>query len=252
MKKTSYLLLVIFVLHFCVDVKAEKITLATASNFLSTLKLLVADFNKTGEHEFVIVTGSTGKIYSQIRHGAPYDMFFSADELRADLLVDDGLVEQVFNKTYALGVLVLLINSPESDNCRYELANSDFSHMAIANPKLAPYGLAAKQSLNKLGLWQEYKSKMVMGENVAQGFQFFVTENANAAFAAYSQLISYTITQDHCSWVVPAEFHQPIRQNLVLLKSANNRQVAMDFWHYVFSQQAADILLANGYRLPEN
>lgn len=251
MNKTSYLLIVVFALHFSVEIKAEKITLATAANFLSALKLLVADFNQAGEHEFVVVTGSTGKIYSQIRHGAPYDMFFSADMLRANLLVNDGLVEQAFNKTYAVGILVLLINSPDSDNCMDELANGDFSHVAIANPKLAPYGLAARQALNTLGLWQKYKNKMVMGENIAQAFQFFVTENAGVAFAAHSQVISYMIEQDHCFQVVPAELHQPIRQNLVLLKSASNNPVAMEFWDYVFSQQATEILMNNGYRLPE-
>ena len=176
----------------------------------------------------------------------------SADEKRVDLLIDEKRSRERNTYVYALGKLVLLSNFEQPDDCKDVLRSNRLKHLAIANPKIAPYGTAAKQVLNKLGLWQQLKPRLVMGENVAQTLQFVSTGNAQAGFVAKSmldmaafQLVKVVATG--CVWDIPAEMYSPIKQKMVLLNKADNNPAAHDFMRYMQSRDAKSIIQSTGY-----
>lgn len=231
---------------------AGEINVAVASNFKYTLAKLAADFKEKSGHDLKISSASSGKLFTQIVHGAPYDVFLSADEKRVDLLIDEKRSRERNTYVYALGKLVLLSNFEQPDDCKDVLRSNRLKHLAIANPKIAPYGTAAKQVLNKLGLWQQLKPRLVMGENVAQTLQFVSTGNAQAGFVAKSmldmaafQLVKVVATG--CVWDIPAEMYSPIKQKMVLLNKADNNPAAHDFMRYMQSRDAKSIIQSTGY-----
>ena len=226
---------------------ADEISIAVASNFTYALQRLAADFKVSTGHDVRISSASSGKLFSQIIHGAPYDIFLSADEKRADLLIKKLKARDDSAHVYALGKLVLLSNIEDADNCMNVLNSKQLNRLAIANPKIAPYGIAAEQVLHKLGLWHHLRSRIVMGENIAQTFQFVFTKNAQAGFVARSMLNMGRKIDTACIWDVPADMYSPIKQKMVLLDKARGKDAAQAFLRYMKSAQAEEIIKAAGY-----
>lgn len=225
---------------------ADELYVAVASNFSYTLKLLAGDFNKRTGHELRISSASTGKLYAQIQHGAPFDIFLSADEKHPELLVAENKADQSSAYVYAKGQLVLLSNIA-ADNCQSVLTSPDLKRLAIANPKTAPYGVAAKQVMEKLALWPQLQPLLVKGENVAQTLQFVSTKNAQAGFVAKSVLNMGAEIERACAWEVPADMYLPIKQKMVVLNKAKDKPAAQAFTVYIQSAQAKKIIEASGY-----
>jgi len=249
--KRSILLLGLMV--FSSNSYAGEVSVAVASNFKHALQKLAIDFKDKTSHDLRIISASSGKLFAQIKHGAPYDVFLSADEKRPDLLIKEKISSAEDAYIYAQGKLVLLSNIEETGACKEMLTSHRLKKLAIANPKIAPYGLAAKQVLQKLGLWQQLKPRLVMGENIAQTLQFVSTNNAEAGFVAQSMVkmtmvdiaMHNTGADDACTWEVPAYMHSPINQKMVILSKGEKSVQA--FAQYMRSVEAKEIIKTMGY-----
>ncbi len=245
MKKIIILFCFVFFLN--ASASADEIHVAVASNFKYTLQKLADAFKEKTGHDLVISSASSGKLFTQIIHGAPYDVFLSADEKRVDLLIEEHMAADKNAYVYALGRLVLYSNLEQSADCKTILHSSRLRHLAIANPKIAPYGAAAKQVLEKLGLWQQLKPRLVMGENIAQTFQFVSTGNAQAGFIARSMLDMGEINDHACIWDIPTDMYSKINQKMVALKRSKKKIPVEAFMRYIRSAEARAIIRANGY-----
>ncbi len=226
---------------------ADEVNIAVASNFKSTLQKISTDFKLASGHDLIISSASSGKLFAQIKHGAPYDVFLSADEKHPDLLIRNKAANSENAYVYALGKLVLISNIEINSDCKNVISSNRLKHLAIANPKIAPYGLAAKQVLQKLGLWQQLQTRIVMGENVAQTLQFVSTKNADAGFVAQSLLNMGKLIDRACSWHVPTDMYAPIKQKMVLLKKAEAKPAALTFIQYMQSAAVKGIIKSSGY-----
>ncbi|HSH84289.1 MAG TPA: molybdate ABC transporter substrate-binding protein [Guyparkeria sp.] len=233
--------------------QAATITVATAANFTKTIGEIGAAWEEKSGHEVRFSFGPSGKLLAQIQNGAPFDGFFSADTGRPEILVESGEARDYF--IYATGQLALYSNSlPVDENAEAILAGSDFRYLAIANPKGAPYGLAAQQVLEKRGLYRKLKddSRIVTGESISQTFQFAATDNAQLGFVALSQLRdpdSPVKGKGHV-WMPPAEDYDPIQQAAVALTRSKHPEVIDDFMAFVQSDEAAEIIHKYGYDTP--
>lgn len=225
--------------------KADIVRVAVASNFSATLKRLVAGFEAENNHKVLISSASTGKLFAQIVRGAPFDIFFSADARRADLLLKKNIA--ISSELYAKGQLVYIAQAVKQDQCFNNLASDKVNRIAIANPKIAPYGFAAAEVLKKLGLWEAYRHRLLMGENILQTYQFIATGNVGAGFVARSTAIKSKELRGFCRWQVPANLHQPIKQKMAVLKKAGNKSVVQNFRKYIKSEKARKIILESGY-----
>ncbi len=226
---------------------AEKIQVAVAANFAAVMADIVAQFEKNSEHKVVLTVGSSGKIFAQIQNGAPFQVFLSADQEKPEALENIGLSVAGSRFTYAVGTLVLWSTKPGFANDGANLKSGDFNKLALANPKLAPYGAAAVEVLESLKLKEATQSKWVMGENIAQTYQFVGSGNADLGFVALSQIMAQGEMKEGSSWIIPAELHRPIRQDAVLLKSAKNRTGAKALLTYLRSDEARAIIHSYGY-----
>ena len=231
---------------------AAEIRVAVASNFKYTLQKLGADFKLKTGHELIISSASSGKLYAQIKHGAPFDVFLSADEKLPDLLIRDKIANSESAYIYALGKLVLISNIETRNDCKNAISSNRLKHLAIANPEIAPYGLAAKQVLQKLDLWHKLQSRLVMGENVAQTLQFVFTKNAQAGFIARSMLNTAMLKMgaqiDYaCIWDVPTDMYSPIKQKMVVLNKVKGKRAVVSFIQYMQSVPAKEIIKVSGY-----
>lgn len=224
-------------------------SVAVASNFSITLKKLRLDFKKRTRISFSISQASTGKLYAQIIYGAPYDMFFSADSIRADLLTKKGLANKAV--VYAKGQLVLIKNKKTIDSCSVSInhvLNSKTIHrLAIANPKTAPYGAAAEEFLRANALWDGLMPKLVRGDNILQAFQFVTLGSADVGLVAKSLLVNFKASNAYCQWPVAEKYYQPIKQKMVVLKGAADNRAVKLFFDYVQSKAAKKIITDNGY-----
>jgi molybdate transport system substrate-binding protein len=199
-------------------------------------------------HKVTVMIGSTGKLYAQIRNGATVDAFFAADTLRPALLVRDNIAVAGSRFTYAVGKIILW--SPEKDYVDSEgrvLGERKFRHLAIANPKLAPYGEAAREVLVARGLWDDLVKLLVRGENIGQAFQFVRSGNAELGFVALSQVKRPGLPMEGSWWNVPRSLYSPIEQQAVLLR---NRGAARKFMAFVRSEEARKIIRNYGYDTP--
>ena len=246
MKKRIACYLSVCFLHIG-NLYADQINIAVASNFTYTLRSLADDFKANTGHDIRISSASTGKLYAQIQHGAPYDIFLSADEKRPDLLIKENIASAENANIYALGKLILLSNIDDRDDCRKVLYSNQLSHIALANPKIAPYGIAAKQVLENLDLWQQLQSRIVMGENITQTLQFVSTKNAGAGFVAKSMLSMDKEIDYACIWDIPTDMYLPIKQKMVLLNKAKDKPAAQIFMLYMQSVAAKRIIRSAGY-----
>ena len=221
---------------------------AVAANFASPLKALGEAFARQTGHKLVASAGSTGKLYAQIRNGAPFDVFLSADDVAPKRLEDDKLAAPGSRFTYALGRLVLWSShdglvDPAGD----VLKGGRYRRLAMANPRLAPYGAAAQQVMERLGVWRAVQGKVVQGENIAQTFQFVASGNADLGFVALAQLDA---AGTGSRWIVPSALHTPIRQDAVVLRRAAGNAAARAFAEYLRGAEARQRIRAFGYDLP--
>lgn len=230
---------------------AEEVRVAVAANFLATLDEIVTRFEQDTGHTAVVSSGSSGKLYAQIRNGAPFDVFFSADAARPGLLEKEGLAVQGSRFTYAVGRLTLWGggSSVLEGNGKSMLLSNDVRHVAIANPKTAPYGIAAKEALQSLGLWEQVQDRLVRGENIGQTFHFVFSENAQLGFVALSQVLGPKVNGSGSRWDVPTHLHAPIRQQAVLLRSGQRREIARAFLDYVKGVRSRNVIERFGYGL---
>lgn len=227
---------------------ADEVRIAVASNFSTTIMEVASAFENQSGHKVTLIIGATGRHYAQIRNGAPFDAFFAADQDRPQKLEEAGVVQPGSRFTYALGKLVLW--SPEAnlvDASGECLKKASFDHLAIANSRLAPYGKAARETLQKLGLWQPLSSHLVRGENIGQTFQFVVSGNAQLGFVAWSQLKNPDHPRKGSFWKVPETLYSPIKQQAVLL---SEEPAARAFMAFVKTPAARQIIRNHGYGIP--
>jgi molybdate transport system substrate-binding protein len=233
---------------FSVFAQAKSVHVAVASNFSKTMKSLVTEFEKTSDYKIALSFGSSGKFYAQIKQGAPYELFFSADQAKPDALQKEGLVIASSRFTYATGRLAVWSARPDfSNEIETKLKEGAFNKLAFANPKLAPYGAAALQVLRNLKLIDTTQSKWVKGENVAQTYQFVSSGNADLGFVALSQLLGKSKLERGSYWVVPDIMHHAIKQDAVLLLGAAQSQGAKTFLDFIHTDKARNIIAQYGY-----
>ncbi|WP_158893727.1 MULTISPECIES: molybdate ABC transporter substrate-binding protein [unclassified Pseudomonas] len=228
---------------------ADEVPVAVAANFSAPLKAIGEAFEKDTGHHLVISSGATGQLYSQIKNGAPFEVFLSADDTTPAKLEAEGDAVKGSRFTYAIGTLALW--SPKAgyvDKDGAILKKNSYAYLSIANPKTAPYGLAATQTLDKLGLTETVKSKLVEGQNITQAYQFLSTGNAELGFVALSQIYQDGKVKEGSAWIVPAELYDPIRQDAVLLNKGKDQPAATALLNYLKGPQAAAVLKAYGYR----
>ena len=245
-------LLFLLLLTWCpVTSAAEEVRIAVAANFRATLDEIVTRFEQDTGHTVVVSSGSSGKLYAQIRNGAPFDVFFSADVTRPKLLEEEGFAVPGSRFTYAVGRLTLWHPGPAviEGNEQSILLRSDVRHVAIANPKTAPYGAAAKEALQALGLWEQVQDRLVRGENIGQTFHFVFSQNAQLGFVALSQVLGPKVNGSGSRWDVPVHLYAPIRQQAVLLRSGQRQEVARAFLDYVKDVRSRNVIERFGYGL---
>lgn len=244
-------LLSALLLPFCVALAhAGETQIAVAANFAAPAQKIAAEFEKQTGHRAVIVTGSTGKFYAQIVNGAPFDVLLAADDETPARLEKEGHAVAGKRFTYAVGKLVLWSPKPAIVDADGEvLRRGGFDHLSIANPKLAPYGAAAVETMKALGVHETLQPKFVMGENIAQTHLFVASGNALLGFVALSQVIGKDGRIEGSAWIVPEKLYSPIRQDAVLLNKGKDNKVAAAFLDFLRSKYARDLILAYGYSL---
>jgi len=234
-------------LLFSSELSANEIHVATASNFTETIKLIAQQFEKKTGHKVIIISGSTGKHYAQIKNGAPFDAFFAADSRRPELLDKEGAAIPGTRFTYAIGKVILW--SPIEDYVDSKgqvLKKNNFRYLAVANPKLAPYGKAAQEILQDMELWSILRSRMVRGENIGQTFQFVKSSNAKLGFIAFSQVKRPNQAIEGSFWEVPQSLYTPIKQQAVLLKE---NDTARAFLSFIKEDESLRIIRSFGYEI---
>ncbi|MDA8454638.1 molybdate ABC transporter substrate-binding protein [Acidovorax sp. GBBC 3334] len=227
---------------------AGEVPVAVAANFAAPMQKIAAVFEQDTGHKAVLSTGATGKFYAQIRNGAPFQVFLAADDATPERVEREGLAVAGSRFTYAVGQLVLW--SPREnyvDSQGHVLRTGDFTHLSVANPKLAPYGMAAVQTLEKLGLADTLKPRLVTGENIAQAYQFVASGNAQLGFVALSQVMEDGRIAKGSAWQVPAAMHGPIRQDAVLLATGRDNAAATALMQYLRGDKARAIIRSYGY-----
>lgn len=248
MRRAVCLIAALLIVTF--SAKAEQVTVAVAANFSAPMQKIAQAFEQDTGHKAVLAFGSTGNFYAQIRNGAPFQVFLSADDETPLRLEKEGLVIAGTRFSYAVGRVVLWSRQPGLVDDKGEVLRSGkFERIAITNPKLAPYGAAVIEALNKLGLLSEIQPKFVQGENLTQTYQFIATENAPLGFIALSQVFVDGKFTQGSAWVVPASLHTPIRQDAVLLSSGGSSSAATSLMAYLKTDKAKSIIRAYGYEL---
>ena len=229
---------------------ADQVSVAVAANFAGPLAKLGEGFTAATGHRLKIIAGSTGKFYSQIVAGAPFELLIAADDETPKKLIHEGLAVAGSNFTYAIGVLVLWSATPGYvDDQGAVLASGKFNKLAIANPKLAPYGRAAMELLKARGLSEAVAPKLVTAESIAQAYQFVATGNAELGFVALSQVAVPGKPVLGSYWQVPQQLYGEIRQDAVLLKPGEKNPAAAALLAYLKSAPAKAVIQAYGYGL---
>ncbi len=229
---------------------AGEVQVAVAANFAAPIKAIAAEFQQATGDKVVVSLGSTGKFYAQIKNGAPYEILLSADADTPAKLEREGYAVAGSRFTYAVGKLVLWSAKPDYvDAAGAVLGKGDFRHLAIANPKLAPYGAAALETLKKLGLLAAVTPKLVQGENIAQTYQFAASGNAELGFVALSQVYEGGKITSGSAWIVPAGLYSPIRQDAVLLDKGRGNPAAAALLNFLKGPQARAVIQDYGYAL---
>ncbi|MBU1190146.1 MAG: molybdate ABC transporter substrate-binding protein [Gammaproteobacteria bacterium] len=251
LKHLPFLLLLPTLFGQPIRLLADDIQVAVAANFSAPMELIATEFEKATSHRALLTFGSTGKFYTQIQHGAPFEILLAADARTPEKLVAEGAALADSRFTYAIGRLVLWSLNPDLVDAQGAiLAEGGFKHLAIASPRLAPYGAAAIETLTRLGLLEMVRSRFVQGENISQTYQFVASGNAELGFVAKSQVYTAGKLNKGSGWLVPAELHNPIRQDAVLLNRGKDNPAAASLMKYLTSDSARAVIEAYGYALP--
>jgi molybdate transport system substrate-binding protein len=225
-----------------------EVNVAVAANFTAPMNVIAASFEKDTGHQARLAFGSTGRFYAQIKNGAPFHVLLSADDETAAKLVQEGAADAGSRFTYAIGSLVLWSSkSGFVDDKGEVLRRGPHGKLAIANPKTAPYGRAAIETLTKLGLLSAAEPRFVQGESIAQTFQFVSSGNADLGFVALSQVMQDGKVRQGSAWIVPAELHDPIRQDAVLLTGGRGNPAAQALLAYLKGDKAKGVIRSYGY-----
>ena len=229
-------------------VMAEEVQVAVAANFTAPMKLIAADFEKDSGHKAVLSFGATGKFYAQITNGAPFDVLLAADDETPAKLEKGGAAVANTRFTYATGKLVLWSVQPGLVDAQGDvLKKNTFVKIAIAAPKLAPYGAAAVETMAKLGVMAALEPKLVTGESIGQAFSFVQTGNAELGFVALSQVYENGKIKSGSGWIVPESLHAPIRQDAVLLTRGKDNKAGAALLAYLKTDKAKAVIRAFGY-----
>lgn len=227
---------------------AADVSVAVASNFTAPMQRIAQEFERDTGHRAVLALGSTGGLYAQIKNGAPFEVFLAADDETPARIEQErlGIIGTRF--TYATGRLALWSTTRGLIDDQGEvLRRGGFERLAIANPKLSPYGLAAIETLTSLGLLQRLQPKFVQGENITQTYQFVATGNASVGFVAVSQITRDGKLTEGSSWIVPAALHRPILQDAILLNPGKDRPAAAALLAYLRGAKARAMIRSFGY-----
>lgn len=231
-----------------ISLLAAEAKVAVASNFTAPMKVIAQDFERDTGHKLVLSFGATGQFYAQIRHGAPYAVLLAADDETPQKLELEGWGVPATRFTYAIGRLVLWSQRPGWVDDKGEVLRSGvFEKIAIANPKLAPYGAAALEVLDKMGVRERIRPKTVEGANITQTFQFVASGNAPLGFVALSQVQDNGAIRTGSAWIIPSSMHSPIRQDALVLKPGQNHPAANALIQYLKGDRARAVMRAFGY-----
>lgn len=229
---------------------ADEVQVAVAANFTAPIQAIAADFEKDTGHKLVAAYGATGQFYTQIKNGAPFEVFLAADDTTPEKLEKEGDTVKGSRFTYAIGTLALWSAKQGYVDGKGEvLLKNQYQHLSIANPKAAPYGLAATQVLAKLKLTEATQAKLVEGQNITQAYQFVSTGNAELGFVALSQIYRDGKVSSGSAWVVPADMHDPIKQDAVILNKGKDNPAAKALVEYLKGPKAAAVIKSYGYQL---
>lgn len=229
---------------------ADEVQVAVAANFTAPIQAIAADFEKDTGHKLVAAYGATGQFYTQIKNGAPFEVFLAADDTTPEKLEKEGDTVKGSRFTYAVGTLALWSAKEGYVDGKGEvLQKNQYQHLSIANPKAAPYGLAATQVLAKLKLTEATQAKLVEGQNITQAYQFVSTGNAELGFVALSQIYKDGKVSSGSAWVVPADMHDPIKQDAVILNKGKDNPAAKALVEYLKGPKAAAVIKSYGYQL---
>lgn len=232
----------------CARLQAAEVSVAVAANFSVPMQKIALAFAQETGHKAVLSFGSTGHFYAQIKNGAPFQVLLAANVETPLKIESEGLGIAGTRFTYALGQLVLWSKQPGLVDDKGEILRSGkFSRMALANPQLAPYGTAAVQTLNQLGLWRALQPKLVQGDNIAQAYQFVASENVPLGFVALSQVLTDGKLTQGSAWTVPDHLHAPIQQDAIVLNPGRDNPAASALVKFLRSNQALALIRTHGY-----
>jgi molybdate transport system substrate-binding protein len=237
--------------------RADEVSVAVAANFTEPMKKIAAEFEKTSGHKVAPSFGSTGKFYAQVKAGAPFEVLLAADDETPSKMEQEGMAVKGSHFAYAIGKLVLwsakeAVVDGNGDILKQGGKQGSFEHIALANPKLAPYGAAGVQTLQALGVYDAVAPKIVQGENIAQTYQFIVTGNALLGFVALSQVIGEDgKIKSGSAWIVPQKYYTPIRQDAVLLDKGKDKAAALELLKFLKTPFAVRVIQSYGYDLPQ-
>lgn len=228
--------------------QAAEVSVAVAANFTAPMQKIAAQFEQDTGHKATLAFGSTGWFYAQIKNGAPFEVLLAADDATPARLEREALSVSGSRYTYAIGKLVLWSKQPTLVDAQgLVLTSAAFDKIAVADPKLAPYGAAALETMTKLGVLDALRPKFVQGENIAQTHQFVATQNAALGFVAMSQVYADGRLTEGSAWTVPANLHAPIRQDAVLLVKGQDNPAALALLQYLKGDRARAVIRAYGY-----
>ena len=238
-----------FLLSISFSINAAELKVAVAANFAQTIKEISIVFEKDTGHKLAITQGSTGKLYAQISQGAPFEVFLSADDETPEKLITEGKAITGTRFTYAIGRLALWSPKPDLvDEGGQVLKTDKFRFLAIANARVAPYGRAAVQVMQKLGVLASIEPRVVQGESITQTFQFVSTGNAQLGFVALSQINENGKIKSGSAWIVPENMHEQLRQDAVLLNPGKDSAAASALLNFLKSEKAKKIIASYGYQ----
>jgi len=230
--------------------RADEVQVAVAANFSAPMQEIAAQFEKNSGHKALLSFGGTGKLYAQIVNGAPFEVLLAADDETPARLEKEGLGVVGSRFIYAIGKLVLWSASADRVDAKGDiLKKGGFKHIAIANPKTAPYGTAAIEALTRLGVMADLEPLLVQGENISQTHQFISTGAAELGFVALSQVFKEGKLTSGSMWAVPTKLYQPILQDAVLLAKGKNHPAAVALMAYLKGDKARAIIRSYGYEL---
>ncbi|MCC6533332.1 MAG: molybdate ABC transporter substrate-binding protein [Burkholderiales bacterium] len=247
---SGLLAVVLASLAWLAHAQAAEVSVAVAANFTAPMQNIAQAFEHDTGHKAVLSFGATGAFYAQIKNAAPFQVLLAADDVAPAKIESEGLGVAGSRFTYARGKLVLWSKRPALvDDKGTILRSGKFERIAVANPKLAPYGAAAIETMTKMGVLADVQPKIVQGNNIAQTYQFIATENAQLGFVALSQVISDGKILQGSAWIVPEHLHAPIRQDAVLLTTGKDNLAAAALLTFLKGEKARAVIRSYGYEL---